>query len=162
MHLQIFHRLRAAESKIRTWFHSCGNFIGCPGPFCVIFTQTPNPFLLPLTVCHFARIACVVVYHHHHMHIAPSRHNAMFTTPTKRPPDRTKNMLGPQIRRLRYARGWSQATLAIQLQLNGLDVSREVLAQMECQLHCIRDKHILHLARALEVKASDLFVGFEK
>lgn len=86
----------------------------------------------------------------------------MFTTPTKRPPDRTKNMLGPQIRRLRYARGWSQATLAIQLQLNGLDVSREVLAQMECQLHCIRDKHILHLARALEVEASDLFVGFEK
>jgi hypothetical protein len=40
--------------------------------------------------------------------------------------------------------------------------SREVLVQMECQLHCIRDKHILHLARALEVKASDLFVGFEK
>ena len=81
-------------------------------------------------------------------------------------------MLGPQIRRLRYARGWSQATLAIQLQLNGLDVSREVLVQMECQLHCIRDKHIqlhcirdkhiLNLARALEVKASDLFVGFEK
>ena len=71
-------------------------------------------------------------------------------------------MLGPQIRRLRDARGWSQATLAIQLQLNGLDVSREVLAQMECQLHCIRDRHIFHLARALEVKASDLFVGFEK
>jgi ribosome-binding protein aMBF1 (putative translation factor) len=130
--------------------------------FCVIFTQTPNPSLFPLTVCHFTRIACVVVYHHHHMHIASSRNNAMSATPTKRPTGRTKNMLGPQIRRLRYARGWSQATLAIQLQLNGLDVSREVLAQMECQLHCIRDKHIFHLARALEVKASDLFVGFEK
>ena len=41
-------------------------------------------------------------------------------------------------------------------------MSREVLAQMECQIHCIRDKHIFHLARALEVKMSDLFVGFEK
>jgi hypothetical protein len=41
-------------------------------------------------------------------------------------------------------------------------MSREVLAQMECQIHCIRDKHIFHLARALEVKTSDFFVGFEK
>jgi hypothetical protein len=86
----------------------------------------------------------------------------MSTTPTKHPSDRTKNMLGPQIRKLRCARSWSQARLAVQLQLNGLDVSREVLAQMECQLHCIRDKHIFHLARALEVKMSDFFVGFEK
>jgi transcriptional regulator with XRE-family HTH domain len=76
--------------------------------------------------------------------------------------DRTKNIVGPQIRKWRYARGWSQARLAVQLQLNGLDMSREVLAQMECQIHCIRDKHIFHLARALEVKMSDFFVGFEK
>ena len=76
--------------------------------------------------------------------------------------DRAKNIMGPQIRKWRYARGWSQARLAVQLQLNGLDMSREVLAQMECQIHCIRDKHIFHLARALEVEASDLFVGFEK
>jgi hypothetical protein len=61
-----------------------------------------------------------------------------------------------------YARGWSQARLAVKLQLNGLDISREVLAQMECQIHCIRDKHIFHLARVLEVKTSDFFVGFEK
>jgi transcriptional regulator with XRE-family HTH domain len=72
------------------------------------------------------------------------------------------NIAGPQIRRLRYARGWSQAGLALRLQLNGLDISREVIAQMECQRHCIKDKHIPHLARALGVNVSDLFVGFEK
>jgi transcriptional regulator with XRE-family HTH domain len=76
--------------------------------------------------------------------------------------DRAKNIVGPQIRKWRYARDWSQARLAVKLQLNGLDISREVLAQMECQIHCIRDKHIFHLARALEVKVSDFFVGFEK
>ena len=76
--------------------------------------------------------------------------------------DSVKNIVGPQIRKWRYARGWSQARLAVQLQLNGLDISREVLAQMECQIHCIRDKHIFHLARVLEVKTSDFFVGFEK
>jgi transcriptional regulator with XRE-family HTH domain len=76
--------------------------------------------------------------------------------------DRAKNIVGPQIRKWRYARGWSQARLAVKLQLNGLDISREVLAQMECQIHCIRDKHIFYLARVLEVKVSDFFVGFEK
>jgi len=76
--------------------------------------------------------------------------------------DRAKNIVGPQIQKWRYARDWSQARLAVKLQLNGLDISREVLAQMECQIHCIRDKHIFHLARVLEVKTSDLFVGFEK
>jgi hypothetical protein len=46
--------------------------------------------------------------------------------------------------------------------LNGLDISREVLAQMESQFHCIKDNHIFHFACVLEVKMSDLFVGFEK
>jgi transcriptional regulator with XRE-family HTH domain len=76
--------------------------------------------------------------------------------------DSVKNIVGPQIRKWRFARDWSQARLAVKLQLNGLDISREVLAQMECQIHCIRDKHIFHLARVLEVKVSDFFVGFEK
>jgi len=40
--------------------------------------------------------------------------------------DSVKNIVGPQIRKWRYARGWSQARLAVKLQLNGLDISREV------------------------------------
>jgi hypothetical protein len=38
------------------WFHSCGNFIGCPDPFCAIFPQSADPILLPLAVCHCAGI----------------------------------------------------------------------------------------------------------
>jgi len=86
----------------------------------------------------------------------------MSATLTKNPSDRTKNMVGPKIRKLRSARGLSQSKLAMRLQLDGLDVSREVLAQMESQFHCIKDNHIFHFACVLEVKMSDLFVGFEK
>ena len=71
-------------------------------------------------------------------------------------------MVGPQIRKLRDARGWSQAVMAVQLQLSGWDVSREVLAQMECQIHCIRDKHIFHFAKVLEVEESDLFIWHKR
>jgi transcriptional regulator with XRE-family HTH domain len=52
-------------------------------------------------------------------------------------PRRTKfpaNLVGPQIRRLRAARGWSQTKLALRLQLSGLNIGREVLAQIEAQM----------------------------
>jgi transcriptional regulator with XRE-family HTH domain len=70
------------------------------------------------------------------------------------------NIVGPQIRKLRAARGWSQAKLAVRLQLNGLDIRRDVLAQMESQLHCIKDRDIPHFARALGANLAELFGGF--
>lgn len=80
-------------------------------------------------------------------------------------PRRTKfpaNHIGPQIKRLRRARGWSQAKLAERLQLNGLDVDRGVVAQMEAQFHCVRDKDILHLARVFKVGMADFFICFDR
>jgi transcriptional regulator with XRE-family HTH domain len=71
------------------------------------------------------------------------------------------NIIGPQIRRLRCARGWSQAKLAVHLQLNGLNVGREFIAQIENQTHCIKDKHIPYFATALDVKVANLFLGFD-
>jgi transcriptional regulator with XRE-family HTH domain len=86
----------------------------------------------------------------------------MSATLTKNPSDRTKNMVGPKIRKLRSARGLSQSKLAMRLQLDGLDVSRDVLAQMECQRHCIRDNHIFYFARVLAVNVSEIFAGLKK
>jgi transcriptional regulator with XRE-family HTH domain len=71
------------------------------------------------------------------------------------------NMIGPRIRRLRYARGWSQSKFAVELQLRGLDICRDVVARIECQTHCVKDKQIPTIARVLGVKVSDLFSGFE-
>jgi DNA-binding XRE family transcriptional regulator len=50
-----------------------------------------------------------------------------------------QNLDGPQIGRLRYNRGWSQAKLAIDL---SLDVQREFVAQIEGQTHCAKDKYL--------------------
>jgi transcriptional regulator with XRE-family HTH domain len=80
-------------------------------------------------------------------------------------PKRTKfpaNHVGPQIQRLRRARGWSQAKLAERLQLNGLDFGRDVVARIECQIHCVRDKEILFFARTLGVEVSCLFLSIEQ
>jgi len=67
------------------------------------------------------------------------------------------NLVGPQIRRLRVALGWSQARLALRLQLGGLDLGRETIAQIEAQTHCVKDRDLHHFSRALGVGLSDLF-----
>jgi transcriptional regulator with XRE-family HTH domain len=77
-------------------------------------------------------------------------------------PRRTKfsaNFVGPQIRKLRVRHGWSQAKLAERLQLNGLDIGREAVAQIEAQTHCVKDKDLLYFAHALKVNLADLFFG---
>jgi transcriptional regulator with XRE-family HTH domain len=69
------------------------------------------------------------------------------------------NVSGPQIKRLRLARGWSQAKLAERLQLSGLDVGRDTVARVECQALGIRDMDIPFFARSLGVEISRLFMA---
>ena len=71
------------------------------------------------------------------------------------------NLVGPQVRKLRYNRCWSQSKLAIQLQLKGLDVSREVIAQIEGQYHCVNDEDLPYFARVFEVGLTELFPNLE-
>lgn len=54
-------------------------------------------------------------------------------------------------------RGWSQAKLAERLQLNGFDIGREVVAQIEAQTHCVKDKELLLFAHTLKVNLPELF-----
>ncbi len=71
------------------------------------------------------------------------------------------NLVGPNIRRLRVERGWSQAKLAMQFQLRGLDIGREFIAQIEAQTHCVKDRDLHNFARVLEVELSELFPPIE-
>src|SRR5580692_4715207 len=71
------------------------------------------------------------------------------------------NLVGPQVRKFRYNRCWSQSKLAIQLQLKGLDVSREVIAQIEGQCHCVKDKDLPYFARVFQVGLTDLFPNLD-
>ena len=77
-------------------------------------------------------------------------------------PRRTKfpaNYVGPQIRRFRAALGWSQSKLALELQLRGLNLSREVIAQIEGQTHCVSDRDLLYFANIFNVDLPELFFG---
>lgn len=70
---------------------------------------------------------------------------------------RYKNNIGPQVRRRRYALGWSQSDFATKLQLAGLDISRSGVSKIEARLSYVDDKTLLYLAEVLRVPVQDLF-----
>ena len=67
------------------------------------------------------------------------------------------NLVGPQVRKFRNQKGWSQGTFAAKLQVWGWDVSRESLAKLEAQFRRVPDCELLFLSKVLGVKLTDLF-----
>ena len=68
-----------------------------------------------------------------------------------------RNMVGPQVRRIRHARGLSQPALAILLQRRGWDISRDVIAKIEDQRRWVADFEAAFLAEVLQVALVDLY-----
>jgi len=68
-----------------------------------------------------------------------------------------KNIVGPNVRRLRNNQDISQERLAAQCQLIGWDISREGIAKIESQVRGVSDIELLKLAKALRVHFSVLF-----
>lgn len=68
-----------------------------------------------------------------------------------------RNVIGPQIRKLRNQRGWTQEILAQKLQLAGWDVSRTSVAKLESQLRWVSDCELLFLKKVFAANLSDLF-----
>jgi transcriptional regulator with XRE-family HTH domain len=68
-----------------------------------------------------------------------------------------RNILGPQLMRIRNERGWSQADLARECQIKGWDVSRDIIARIESQVRWVGDFEVLEIARALGVPVVELF-----
>ena len=64
---------------------------------------------------------------------------------------RYKNNIGPQVRRRRYALGWSQSILAAKLQIAGFDISRSGVSKIEARLSYVDDKALLYLAEVLKI-----------
>jgi transcriptional regulator with XRE-family HTH domain len=67
------------------------------------------------------------------------------------------NLIGPQVRKRRIKKGWSQELLATKLQLRGWSISRDSLASLELQRRRVPDCEMLYLARVLGVSLEDLF-----
>ena len=68
-----------------------------------------------------------------------------------------KNNIGPQVRRKRYALGWSQSTFAAKLQIAGLDISRSGVSKIEARISYVDDKSIMYLAEVLKAPVQELF-----
>lgn len=73
-----------------------------------------------------------------------------------------QNIVGPQVRKLRVARGWSQEELAGQLQRAGWQIMRGTLAKIESQVRCVSDAELMALSRALKVPVERLFADANK
>lgn len=73
----------------------------------------------------------------------------------KKPP--AKNIVGSQVRRLRNEIEISQAELAAECQLQGWDVSRDVVAKIEDGRRWVADEELLKLAGALKCAVPQLF-----
>ena len=67
------------------------------------------------------------------------------------------NIVGPQVRRLRCERGFSQPVLAAKCQLLGWDVSRDTIAKIEGRRRWAGYGELVFLARSLGVALDALF-----
>ena len=67
------------------------------------------------------------------------------------------NLVGPTIRTLRCRRRWTQADLALRLQLAGWNISRSGVAKIEARLVHVDDRELWYLGHALHATVGDLF-----
>ena len=71
--------------------------------------------------------------------------------------DAARNVVGPQVRRIRRQQRLSQTALVLRCQLCGFDLSRESLAKVEGGWRVVSDVEVLLLADALRVPFASLF-----
>lgn len=67
------------------------------------------------------------------------------------------NVVGPQIRKLRFQKGLTQNELAARCCVAGFDISRGTLAKIEAQVRCVNDSELYVLAKVLGVSIDKLY-----
>jgi transcriptional regulator with XRE-family HTH domain len=67
------------------------------------------------------------------------------------------NVVGPQVRKFRNRKNWTQAILAQRLQLQGWDISLGSLGKLEAQLRRVPDCELMFLSKVLGVEVRELF-----
>jgi len=76
-------------------------------------------------------------------------------------PGGQKNLIGPQLKRLRERDGLSQRDLARKLQLNGLDMDKNAITRIEKNKRYVTDIELHTLAKIFNVSYYFLFEGEE-
>lgn len=70
---------------------------------------------------------------------------------------RRLNVIGPEVARLRFQRKWTQEMLAAKLQCRGVDISRQMLANIESRRTNVTDAHIIAFQKVFGVRIIKLF-----
>jgi transcriptional regulator with XRE-family HTH domain len=68
-----------------------------------------------------------------------------------------QNIVGAQVRKLRYEQDLTQDELAARCQRIGFDLSRGTLSKIEAGLRCVTDRELVDLATALNVEIRQLY-----
>ena len=68
-----------------------------------------------------------------------------------------QNIVGPQVRKIRYQRGLTQQAMAARCEVLGMECSRAMISKIESQLRCVTDYELTILAQALKAPLLDLF-----
>jgi transcriptional regulator with XRE-family HTH domain len=68
-----------------------------------------------------------------------------------------QNIIGIQVRKLRYQQGMTQEALAARCGVLGWDLSRATLSKIEARLRCVTDVELEVLAKALRVEMTALY-----
>lgn len=72
-----------------------------------------------------------------------------------------RNLIGPQVRRLRCEKNWSQEKLMFKLQDLGWNICRQRVARIEACEAWVSDFEILLVSKALEVEIAELMPKLE-
>ncbi len=70
---------------------------------------------------------------------------------------KNRNLIGPQVRKIRYQLKMTQEQLATKLQLAGYDRSRGTIAKIEARLLWVGDYELFFFSKVLGVSLSALF-----
>jgi len=73
-----------------------------------------------------------------------------------------KNIVGEQIRKSRYERGWTQEAFVAHCNVLGWGLSRSTLAKIEARVRRVSDAELFVLAKALKVTIESLYPRKEK
>jgi len=72
---------------------------------------------------------------------------------------RDSNVIGRNVAKFRYQRGWTQDELVGKLQLLGCYMTRDILANIETQRGPVTDRQIEYFAEIFGLKEGELFPG---
>ena len=73
--------------------------------------------------------------------------------------NRNANLIGRKVAKLRFQRGWTQGTFVAKLQVRfpDLNITRDILANIETKRCIATDKHVFAFSVVLGVEVGELF-----